>query len=92
VRVTGVHHAEECMRDDKFCSPWADEDVRHVQVTDPRPLTRPVPCRGRLGLWEVPTAIATRVGDQITFQTTNVLSNAEAVAGPIATRFGGGRP
>lgn len=34
------------------CSPWAQPGHVHLRLSNPRTLTRPVPCNGRLGLWE----------------------------------------
>ena len=33
------------------CGPWAIDDQYHWRITNPRPLTEPIPARGRLGLW-----------------------------------------
>ena len=35
----------------KTCSPWALPDHHHLELANPRPLTTPIPARGRLGLW-----------------------------------------
>ena len=35
----------------KTCSPWAMPDHHHLELANPRPLTTPIPARGRLGLW-----------------------------------------
>lgn len=70
VAVTGCHHADEC-RDvegslgyrwrETWCSPWAEPDVWHWTLEDPRPLDEPVPMRGRQGLWTLPNDIAVPV-------------------------------
>ena len=50
--LTGCHdatYAEGCS-----CSPWAQPRSWHWQLTDVRPLSEPVPCKGMLGLWRLP--------------------------------------
>lgn len=47
-----------------FGSPWAHDAPWHLCVTEPRPLVVPVPCRGALGLWTLPSG----VDDQVTAQ------------------------
>ncbi len=37
------------------CDPWALPDCQHWELSDVHPLPRPVPAKGRLGLW-VPDA------------------------------------
>ncbi|MEE6295167.1 ASCH domain-containing protein [Georgenia wangjunii] len=61
VDLVGVHESpdEGCMGLDPFdrarlCSPWAQQDVWHLVLANPRPLPEPVPYRGRLGLWTLP--------------------------------------
>jgi len=57
VEVTGQHHADECwFAPDPWrphCSPWAEPGVYHWELSDPRPLDRPVAAKGRLGLWRL---------------------------------------
>ena len=36
------------------CSAWAMENDYHLVLANPRPLARPIPYRGRLGLWTLP--------------------------------------
>lgn len=69
VDVEDVHPSAGC------CSPWGEQsyleraaggerkrvDVVHLVLTNPRPLERPVPCRGALGLWTVPEDLAFEV-------------------------------
>lgn len=53
------------------CSPWAQyrfergewhqPQLRHLVLANPRPLTRPIPYRGRLGCWTVPDDVATQI-------------------------------
>lgn len=33
------------------CGPWAAHGQYHMRIANPRPLTEPIPARGRLGLW-----------------------------------------
>lgn len=36
------------------CSPWAAQGQYHWTLDRVRPLAEPVPCRGMLGLWQLP--------------------------------------
>lgn len=52
-------------------SPWAEArlgqpgDVVHLVLENPRPLQVPVPCRGALGLWTVPSGVVDQVLAQL---------------------------
>lgn len=50
-------------------SDWAEIDVYHLVLANPRPLAHPIPWRGRLGLWPVPdeleAAIRAQLGDAL---------------------------
>jgi ASCH domain len=48
--VIGTIELADCIRDSK--SPWAIDDYWHWVLRDPRPYSRSVPAKGRLGLWE----------------------------------------
>jgi hypothetical protein len=54
VDLDSVHHDSDHGRGHR-CSPWAQSDLWHNVVTNPRPLPQPIPARGMLGLW-TPTA------------------------------------
>lgn len=43
--LVGCHQAAKC------CKPWGFPDCWHWELADVRPLPRPVPAKGRLGLW-----------------------------------------
>lgn len=65
VEVTGCHHADApgCVQRDPSdeyvpCSPWAHEDCWHWTLTDPQPLSEPIPMRGRQKLWRIPEEVA----------------------------------
>lgn len=47
------------------CHPWGEPDVWHWELANVRPLATPVPCRGALGLWDLPTSIAAAVEAQV---------------------------
>lgn len=69
-RIAGVHLADECWDPirRRFCSPWADPNAAHIQLTDVRELAFPVEYPGRLGLWQIPAEdahIAAAVGRQL---------------------------
>lgn len=70
VTVTGCHHARDCVRDDDpqadhpktvLCSRWAEPGVWHWTLDDPQPLAEPIPMRGALGLWRLPSDVAERL-------------------------------
>lgn len=47
------------------CSPWAMSDHHHLILSAPIALPRPIPCKGRLGLWTLPDEISAKVAGQI---------------------------
>lgn len=47
-------------RCDGSCSEWAWPDQWHFVLADTRAIT-PIPCRGALGLWRVPTDLAAQL-------------------------------
>lgn len=47
-----------CTRDG---APWGERDVWHLCLTDPRPLTEPIPATGRLGLWRPDADLLARI-------------------------------
>lgn len=58
VDIVGVHRARGlgCGRQ---CEHWGqDIDGVHIELARPRPLATPIPCRGFLGLWTLPTDVA----------------------------------
>lgn len=52
--IVGTVEVVGCIRNSS--SPWAFRDGRshHILVHDPRPLEKPIPVRGALGLWKLP--------------------------------------
>jgi hypothetical protein len=50
-RLVEIHHCPA----GRSCSPWARPGVYHWRISDPRPLPEPIPARGHLGLWELPS-------------------------------------
>ncbi len=54
VDLIDVHPATRCAGiHGEHCSPWAQADVKHLVLANPRPLA-PIPFRGRLGMWMFP--------------------------------------
>lgn len=47
------------------CSPWAMPLHHHLVLANPRPLARPIPWRGALGLWTVPAELEARIREQV---------------------------
>ena len=72
VDLVGAHTAHEgCCE-----SPWAEQsydehggrhrrDIVHLELSRPRPIPEPVPCRGALGLWKMPPDVLGQVLEQI---------------------------
>ena len=69
--LVDVHWAdpfEGCHRPDSSweCSAWADTGCYHLALRNRRPLPRPIPWRGRLGLWTVPDELEALIWEQVT--------------------------
>jgi hypothetical protein len=68
VEVTGCHHDRECSHivygcgNWVRCTPWSAGWQYHIEMTPRHVLAEPVPCRGHLGLWQLPedVELATR--------------------------------
>lgn len=54
VGIVGVARITGFRRQDPDCSPWAFSDY-HWMLADVKALSRPVWCRGALGLWRLPS-------------------------------------
>lgn len=71
VQVTGCHHARDCHEAGKpprqrYCSPWAASSQWHIEVTEPVPFARAVPCKGSLVLgWRPPDDVEKAVREQM---------------------------
>jgi hypothetical protein len=59
------------------CGPWAIDGQYHWRLANVRPLAKPVPCKGRLGLWGPPEDVEAAVMGQLA---------AAEVSGEAATR------
>lgn len=46
-------------------SPWAERDVWHLCLSDPRPLAEPIPYKGALGLRTLPDDVADAIRGQL---------------------------
>jgi hypothetical protein len=44
-----------------YCSPWGESDVHHIELANPRPLAKPIPYKGALGLRELTADVALAV-------------------------------
>lgn len=71
--ILGVVELVDCVRDHD--SPWAMPDSWHWVLSSPRPLVRPIPYRGALGLWRIP---AVTIAEQI-----EVLQSAGEIEKPL---------
>lgn len=71
VTVVGCHHANDCFKGfkvpwrERYCSPWAHLGEFHIELSEPRPLPEPVPCKGKLGLWRLPDDVEKAVREQL---------------------------
>jgi len=50
------------------CSPWSAPRSWHWELANVRPLAEPVPCRGALGLWNLPADVESAVLAQLAAQ------------------------
>ena len=48
-----------------LCSDWAQAYHHHLVLANPRPLPRPIPARGRLGLWRPDDDLTTAITAQL---------------------------
>lgn len=62
--LAGCHH-ESTERPRNSCSSWGRPGMYHWDLAGVRPLARPVPCRGKLGLWRLPGDVAQAVRAQL---------------------------
>lgn len=68
--VTGCHHATSCPTSSgdenwPLCTPWSARDQFHIELADVRPLRKPVPYRGALGLWRLVPGAEERAREQL---------------------------
>jgi len=61
-----VHRAALCECGGEHCSPWAEPDMWHLGLANPRPLVHPIPWRGAQGLWTVPADLEAAIRAQVT--------------------------
>jgi hypothetical protein len=47
------------------CSPWGMTDQHHLVLANPRPLARPIPAKGALGLWRPDTTLEAAIWQQV---------------------------
>jgi hypothetical protein len=64
VDLVSVHHDSDHGRGCP-CSPWAIADDWHLAVANARPLSTPIPAKGRLGLWTPDTELVDQVLEQL---------------------------
>lgn len=71
VDLVDVHHDDDCGPDaadaaDGLPSAWAMSDHHHLVLSNPRPLPRPIPATGRLGLWRPDDDLLAAITEQLT--------------------------
>jgi hypothetical protein len=55
VDLRATHHWTFCEDEPEgACSSWAMDGCHHLELANPRPLAKPIPWRGQLGLWTLP--------------------------------------
>lgn len=63
VDLVDVHEARMLDEESGCCDPWGMQEwpgkrnLVHLVLENPRPLDRPIPCRGALGLWNPPAEV-----------------------------------
>lgn len=58
-QLLDIHSSQDCATlGGTYCSPWALNTRYHWLLANPRHLNTPIPCRGKQGLWVVPTDIS----------------------------------
>ena len=62
VELVGVHQSWSCST---VCSLWAEKEANHLVLANPRPLPKPIPYRGALGLRELPGEVEQQIWQQI---------------------------
>lgn len=76
VDLGGIHNCLRCARRNPLsagthpdgpyqCSRWAVGGSFHWELSNVRPLAEPVPCKGRLSLWDLPDDVEAAVLSQI---------------------------
>ena len=76
VDLTDVHPSADCWRKPwkwetadpvkgDYCSKWAMDDHHHLVLANSRPLPRPIPATGRLGLWRPDDDLHAAITEQL---------------------------
>jgi hypothetical protein len=73
VDLVSVHNAAECLNprdiaDEStwtWCSPWAENNVLHLELSSPRPLPEPIPFTGFLGCRALPVDVVAQIEEQL---------------------------
>lgn len=68
--IVGLVSLIDMHQDRGCCRPWGesviDGRVTHLVLADPRPVSEPIPCRGRLGMWTPSHDLAALIQQQVT--------------------------
>lgn len=70
VDLVDVHSVDDCIEqqpngDWLVCSEWAERQGHHLVLANPRPLKKPMPYKGMLGLRELPDDVAKGIEEAI---------------------------
>lgn len=69
VDLVDVHNTIDCWgfdgQGERWCSAWAQHDMHHLVLANPRPLSEPIPYRGALGLRRLDEATISRIEAQL---------------------------
>ena len=60
--IIGVVEVVDCV--DKYISKWFEGPIGFV-LKNPRPLKKPIPCKGKLNFWDVPPIIEKEIKRQL---------------------------
>lgn len=62
IKIAGIHSYDQCQGQ---CSPWAEREDWHWEITEPMRLPTPVPATGALNLWRLHGDALVAVLDQL---------------------------
>ena len=74
--ILGVVDLVDCHPDAGCCRPWGESAyvehggrtrrrITHLVLENPRALDKPIPCKGALGLWNVPTDLFEAINAEV---------------------------
>ena len=82
VDLASVHHASD--HGHPPCSSWGQRDAWHLILENPRPLDKPIPCRGQLGLWTPPPDVRQQIEADLARPTYGMCTGCGSVEVALA--------